>query len=67
MKSHPIQLQDNIDHTKRWSSFKLKILRDRENLKRLHEEKKQEATLSRQRIRDHILDTLRHFALLNLV
>ena len=34
MRSHTIQLQDDIYHTKRWSSFKLKTLRDRENLKK---------------------------------
>ena len=43
VRSRTIQLQDDIDHTKRWSSFELKILHDRENLKRLHEKRKQEA------------------------
>ena len=43
-KSHTIQLQDDIDSANRWSSFKLKRLRDTENLKRLHKKRKQEAT-----------------------
>ena len=39
LKSHTIQLQDDIDSANRWSSFNLKRLRDRENLKRLHKKK----------------------------
>ena len=66
LKSHTIQLQDDIDCANRWSSFKLKRLRDRKNLKRLHEKRKQEATPRRQRIRNHILDTIRQLTVLNL-
>ena len=47
LKRHTIQLQNDIDSANRWSSFKLKRLRDTENLKRLHEKRKQEATSRR--------------------
>ena len=66
LKSLTIQLQDDIDFPNRWSSFKLKRLRDRENLKRLYEKRKQEPNPRRQRIRDHILDTIGLFTVLNL-